>query len=481
MIRLSIFMGLTLGCYNIYLSHAIRVFNHFPAFVVPFDNQRSRHVLKKSQLSCLEASDKNWSQREIRRVSISGISVSPSGFLILLSTNHISQSERKCELILPLRLTSNSQDSVAATSPESLTICQLLSGVDLAGAILPPNALEAAIGLFCFKSTPDETNDTTKTSEKFEIVIEDELGLNSSFFVDEGDEKEFESIQKQTKDFVQRFLSQTLGGESYLNASIWQRNQAIFPKSSLDSVKIDLPYDDEKSWYSFLTEVSTNEAENGKIGVSTPPLKFVLECRIDGDKPLDIPFYSEVDILHDEFISKHVEGNLGMTRSLKKNNYMLKDILYSYDSVSSGSFLAMALALRYKCPIVITVRALEALFTLQHMVSSEKIKSKRLYCFLNEDISGSNINGKDVLNEEIKDALPQWRSIDNLQQQSERVTQNIEQAFEVTKLQSALKIAKRKKDLNAIKKIQAEIDKITESNFESGDSISDGEEDFNDD
>ena len=51
--------------------------------------------------------------------------------------------------ILPLPVTRDVQDSYAATSPQSLTLIQLLSGVDMAGAILPPETLSKMVVLHC--------------------------------------------------------------------------------------------------------------------------------------------------------------------------------------------------------------------------------------------------------------------------------------------------------------------------------------------
>ena len=51
--------------------------------------------------------------------------------------------------ILPLPITRDPQDAYAATSPQALTLIQLLSGVDMAGAILPPETLSKMAVLHC--------------------------------------------------------------------------------------------------------------------------------------------------------------------------------------------------------------------------------------------------------------------------------------------------------------------------------------------
>eukprot|EP00339_Tiarina_fusa_P022589 CAMPEP_0117039066 /NCGR_PEP_ID=MMETSP0472-20121206/27449_1 /TAXON_ID=693140 ORGANISM="Tiarina fusus, Strain LIS" /NCGR_SAMPLE_ID=MMETSP0472 /ASSEMBLY_ACC=CAM_ASM_000603 /LENGTH=367 /DNA_ID=CAMNT_0004749469 /DNA_START=99 /DNA_END=1202 /DNA_ORIENTATION=- len=76
----------------------------------------------------------------LERASISGVSVSKKGFHALLDTSRGT---------VPLAITRDPQDSYAATSPESLTLIQLLSGVDMAGAILPPETLSKMAVFYC--------------------------------------------------------------------------------------------------------------------------------------------------------------------------------------------------------------------------------------------------------------------------------------------------------------------------------------------
>ena len=76
----------------------------------------------------------------LERVSITGVSVSLKGFHVLMDTT---------KGVLPMPITRDPQDSYAATSPESLTIIQLLSGVDMAGAILPPETLAKMVVMSC--------------------------------------------------------------------------------------------------------------------------------------------------------------------------------------------------------------------------------------------------------------------------------------------------------------------------------------------
>ena len=64
---------------------------------------------------------------------IFGFSVSPNGFVALLADTPRTR-------ILPLQV--NALDTVSAESPEALTLLQLLQGIDLGGAVMPPELLK---------------------------------------------------------------------------------------------------------------------------------------------------------------------------------------------------------------------------------------------------------------------------------------------------------------------------------------------------
>ena len=183
----------------------------------------------------------------VRRTAIKGISVSPSGFLTLLETR--STSPKTPKIILPIRMTSTSKDAFATTTAESLTICQLLSGVDMAGAILSPDVLKHIVGLYCSScSMDDEEDDDENDSGDWnpnQIIIEDELGLEMPIPNSYHEEEEEEDIKNDdyAKKFVHDFIKTSLGPNtnSFEEASTYQRSRVIFPKISLDSIRIDLP------------------------------------------------------------------------------------------------------------------------------------------------------------------------------------------------------------------------------------------------
>ncbi|KAI2493543.1 hypothetical protein MHU86_21010 [Fragilaria crotonensis] len=127
---------------------------------------------------------------QCRRVSVAGVSVSPSGFWAMLGIPGGGY--------WPLQITTSYDDAHSATTPEALTVLQLLAGVDMAGAILPPDVLPKLVifhaeenphALYARQLTallelPDgiasysETNDWQRSKMRLPHVTLDELTLN---------------------------------------------------------------------------------------------------------------------------------------------------------------------------------------------------------------------------------------------------------------------------------------------------------------
>lgn len=126
----------------------------------------------------------------VRRLSLAGVSVSPEGFWVILSVPQ--------EGFWPIQVTSNLDDSSAATSPEALTILQLISGVDMAGAILPPDVLSKLSVL------QSENNDDV--------------------------------IAQSITDFVRKTLPEDT--QSYSSAHPWLQSRTKLPQVTLDDVQM---------------------------------------------------------------------------------------------------------------------------------------------------------------------------------------------------------------------------------------------------
>jgi hypothetical protein len=119
---------------------------------------------------------------------------------------------------LPWQVTDDPSDAIAATSAEALTMIQLLSGVDMAGAILPPDVLARLVVLHC--------EDVLSSDEK-----------NSD-----------DSMEWDIVDYVQESLpDKTM---SYSEAHPWTQSRVKLPQASLDELVI-VPTSDRTSPKSF--------------------------------------------------------------------------------------------------------------------------------------------------------------------------------------------------------------------------------------
>jgi hypothetical protein len=85
----------------------------------------------------------------IYRAACSGVAVSETGFWVMLRV--------ASDQYWPVQVTSTVADTKAATSPEALTLLQLLADVDLAGAILAPEILARIIVAVCDEHDYDDT------------------------------------------------------------------------------------------------------------------------------------------------------------------------------------------------------------------------------------------------------------------------------------------------------------------------------------
>ena len=208
-----------------------------------------------------EYNDSNINSSIDKRFEVRGVSVSPVGFLVLLSVNDLSSKniesvrmKRKQEnndnrATICIRVSNDKADEMHCSSPEALTIVQLLSGVDMAGAVLPPQLLQHLVALHC---------------SVFEDVIDDDAYV-----------------------LMRKAISQVLKDTPYLEATQWQLNQIRYPKVVLKGLKLSLPSDhDDESLLKSLQE--WNFVDKRSVASSPLPMKFQLDCTVDGF-PISIP------------------------------------------------------------------------------------------------------------------------------------------------------------------------------------------------
>lgn len=296
------------------------------------------------------------------RLAVAGVSISstPPGFFVLLESTKGT---------IPLAVTCDPQDAYATTSPESLTIIQLLSGVDMAGAILPPETLAKLVVLSC-ESIPQ-------------------------LFLDDAQQKVLEMVQASLKKGRAAAATAGSGQEdddstlSFADAHPWIQSRTQLPQVTLDELVLS-HVGSGKTMNMNQSDVST---------LSESEWQCTLKCMVKSIGPI----------------------------SMIATPDLIQAVSYNYEPTTSPLFTCIALALRYKAPIV-----------LEHAESIQYV------------------TGVEGLNR----MFPQRTTVANLRQSSTRVTQNIERGFEIHKLTKALEIARRLGDTQAEARIRAELDRF---------------------
>ncbi|EEC50104.1 predicted protein [Phaeodactylum tricornutum CCAP 1055/1] len=266
-----------------------------------------------------------------RRAQFSFVTVSPNGFWVILKIGD--------NRFLPMQITDTTMDQASATTPEALTVLQLLSDVDMAGAILPPDALAQLVVRHCEEKVELQKNEVCKTSLQIVKAVKEELPPNN---------------------------------DSYSSLHQWFRSRMRLPVSTLDEVVVCLTENEDKAILNLQVAVK------------------------------------DFGIL-----------------SVRPSEDTVQEICYDYRPATSAYFLGLALALRYKSPVV-----LEAPSDAQAFLTMQQIEER----------------------------FPMYTTVDRLQQTSSRVTANIEKSFQINQLQAALRIALEKGDAQAAVKIRAQLD-----------------------
>jgi len=294
-----------------------------------------------------------------RRTRIAGVSVSDSGFWVVLQAGN--------DEYLPIQVTDDSADATSATSPQALTVLQLLASVDMAGAIMPPDVLSRLVVLSC-----EEKLTATGGGEALTDV----------------EKKVYEEVQSK----LYKNATNNAGTYSEQQDVPWLRSRVPLPIATLDEVQ--LKYDGADN-------------NDGKC-----TMRYELLCTL---------------------------RDFGKLR-LVPSESIVEQVSYQFATIKgvSSSFMAIALALRYKAPLVLSLQVDaiptgdESTSTTTTLMSLEQIEAK----------------------------FPLYRTASQLHQTTERVQKNIERGFEVNQLQAALRLAREKGDDAAAAKIRLKLDEI---------------------
>lgn len=159
----------------------------------------------------------------LRRLGLTGVSVSPHGFTVLwgFTTNNDDNDSR---LYWPWHVTTaQAGDRQAVTSAQALTLCQLIAGIDLAGSRLPADILAQVTVLSCEEGPQDTTKwrDNTEVAEVAQPLVED--------------------VQKQVQRIHQKWFSKEAAPKSlsYTDAPAWIRARVSLPLCTLDQIDVE--------------------------------------------------------------------------------------------------------------------------------------------------------------------------------------------------------------------------------------------------
>eukprot|EP00591_Stephanopyxis_turris_P010070 CAMPEP_0195510996 /NCGR_PEP_ID=MMETSP0794_2-20130614/3465_1 /TAXON_ID=515487 /ORGANISM="Stephanopyxis turris, Strain CCMP 815" /LENGTH=517 /DNA_ID=CAMNT_0040638525 /DNA_START=263 /DNA_END=1816 /DNA_ORIENTATION=- len=374
-------------------------------------------------------------QNTLNRLSVQGVSISPMGFIVLLSTTSSSSptdTSSSSVISLPIPISIDPNDAHASSSIEALTMIQLLSDIDMAGVAFPPNLLHVLVALQAFQ-------------EEEEVHDDD----------DEDDGHNGAAALIRTA-----VLKSLPNGVSYYDASSKQRNRIQFPKLQLTGVTLSLPLlsrdenmskeeinpsdknasrDQQQSFHKMLHDFWTSTTNTNNETLLPLPLQYTLTVLVDNAHSMDIPLFSQ----HHH----HQHSNCDSTNAFPahfncERNYLpLEEACYGY-TTASAAFTAIGLALRYKVPIVMDGSSLHAILT-------TTAANNRTAFLLSKDQPNHD--------KTISRCLPHWKSTQALQNVNHRVVTNLEEGFELGMLEGALQIAMTKNDQSAVDKIQKAI------------------------
>jgi hypothetical protein len=311
----------------------------------------------------------------VYRAAFSGVAVSPRGFWVMLKVAPDQYWPVQVTAVPTTNVSDRPAASATVTSPEALTLLQLLAGVDMAGAILPPDILARIIIGVC------DNNDNDEDEANSSNLIRD-LVRRSSNWPDQ---------------------TQVPVDTTFLELPDWWQSRIRLPICTLDEIQ-------------YQETVGSGGSRGGT---------WEYQCQVQEVGPQTVT--PTCNVLQKVAWSDPATAT-------DDDDEDSKDI----PCREQAAFFALALALRYQAPIRLSLASTAA------------------------DTASSNSNSNSLLlsHAQVLAQFPLYRSRDKLQETSATVTANIERGFEIHKLQRALQIAIKKKDMAAAAKIRVRLDEM---------------------
>jgi hypothetical protein len=303
----------------------------------------------------------------------------------------------------PIQVTNDQteEDAMVASSPEALTLLQLVAGVDMAGAILPPDVLSKLVVLACFSSVNgfEDNTDTQQGCEDGDKSMQNAM-VAAAIVV---------AVRRQLPATDDTFCTTT---GSYTQQQLVMMISSWLPRihlpvCTLEEVQVEIRRGAQPPTNDVFEESGTKEEVS---------FSWRLQCSCQG--------YGSISIYLSESIVQQAYSNgQGHQSSLWYNP---NDLEPTHTAVP---FISLAMALRYKAPVWM-MTAMNKNSTLL-MIRSEQ---------------------------QLRERFPHYRTVAQLQQSSHRAATAVKQGFEIHQLQAALGVALRKGDTAAAQTIRAILD-----------------------
>jgi hypothetical protein len=334
---------------------------------------------------------------------------------------------------LPIYVCDDPSDYTVATSPEALTLLQLFSNVDMAGSVLPPNILERIVILSLEQDSDDDDDDDVDDDDMENSSIEQERPvlkrtrtLEEESLVQSVHEQIFD-LQRQYQQRQQQSRSSSVGDNSnsnheatlYSDCPSWLQSRVRLPVCTLEEIVVDITT-------TTTTAKKNCTASSPDSSISTATLSDVASSSSSSRLMLEFG----LQVTARDFGTFFLESSLSSSSSSSDRNSVVPCVSYTYRPQTSRAFLATALALRYKCPVFVSIP------------------------------SSSSSQSLLLTRQELQRRFPLYRSVSTLQERSNNVVSSIKRGFEVNQLQAAYQIAIRRNDEAAQVKIRAKLDEM---------------------
>jgi hypothetical protein len=314
---------------------------------------------------------------------------------------------------LPIWVCDDPNDRTAATSPEALTLLQLLAQVDMAGSVLPPNVLEQIVILTLEEGDECDDDDNENEQTRIRPVL-----LKRTRTLEE--ESLVQTVHDQIFSLQARQQQQQSGGRGssnidsnmatlYSECPSWLQSRIKLPVCTLDELVVDIVVSATTSSNSD-TETTTSCSIADAAAAAATQMEFGLK------------------VTSPDFGTFFLESSLA---SNSHSNSVVPCVSYTYRPQTSRAFLATALALRYKSPVFVSIPS-----------------------------SSSSSSSLLLTKQELQRQFPMYRSVSTLQERSNNVVTSIKRGFEVNQLQAAYQIAISRNDEPAQVKIRAKLDEL---------------------